>query len=148
MPIPTTNSRQHLPRCVSVGLIRISSRTKALLVGMPRLSAEQVADFPGAAFGASSAKPARLGRRNLRKEHSMNTLQLHEPPSCIGTRFERTSAGIEHAERTSLHDLFRLMGFPVGDEERSPLPLPAVRRIRAGDLLIIEGAAAASIYIA
>jgi CRP/FNR family transcriptional regulator len=78
----------------------------------------------------------------------MNTLQLHEPPSCIGTRFERTSADIDHAERTSLHDLFRLMGFPVGDEERSPLPLPAVRRIRAGDLLIIEGAAAASIYIA
>ncbi|WP_213959293.1 helix-turn-helix domain-containing protein [Variovorax sp. dw_954] len=78
----------------------------------------------------------------------MNTLTLREPPTCIPTHSEAPSAGIDHRERTSLHDLFGLIGVPVGDEQQSPLPLPAVRRLRAGDLLIIEGAPAASIYIA
>jgi CRP/FNR family transcriptional regulator len=85
-------------------------------------------------------------------EHfQMNTHPLRESLAGIPRGCGAQPAGIVPEGRTGLHDLIGLIGLigvPAANGQQATMQVPAVRRLQAGELLIIEGAPAASIYIA
>lgn len=56
-------------------------------------------------------------------------------------------AGTDRGEWTSLHEVFDLIGVSDVDVQQMPVPLPAVRRLRAGEVVYMEGAPTSSIYV-
>ena len=78
----------------------------------------------------------------------MTTLQLRKPSPCLPVLGGAQAAGTDPGEWSSQNELFRLIGVAAGDGQEPLFPMPAVRRLQPGELLIIEGAPAASIYIA
>jgi CRP/FNR family transcriptional regulator, anaerobic regulatory protein len=114
---------------------------------MFRRLAKPVADVRAVLIGASSTGPrAAPASGTHRSAFPMNTFQAHPSRSCFSVG-AKPLAGVDPGGRTSLHDLFGLIGVPVGEGQQLPAALLAVRRVQAGESLIIEGAPATSIYI-
>jgi len=77
----------------------------------------------------------------------MNTLPMPTGSLPLATGGAARTDGRNAFDRTGLHEMLELIGVADADSDATAMPQPAVRRIRSGESLFLEGSRANSICV-